>query len=231
MCFSASASFGAGVVLTVIGIASIKKTHHKSQLFFASIPLIFGVQQVAEGLLWISLPNPDLISVQKIATLIFMIFAQIVWPLWVPIAILLLEKKQTRKIMQKILIGAGFLASGYLTYCLITFGIEAKIIGRHISYLTDYQDSLKIYYIILYALATIASSFFSHVKGMWMLGITILIAYVISALFYQYHILSVWCFFSSIISISIYFIMSNINEQEKQKKSLILTNRIININK
>ena len=41
MCFSASASFGAGVVLNVIGVATIKKTHHSPQLLFASIPFIF----------------------------------------------------------------------------------------------------------------------------------------------------------------------------------------------
>lgn len=42
-------------MLTVIGAASIKKTHHPSQLLFASIPFIFGVQQIAEGLLFIDL--------------------------------------------------------------------------------------------------------------------------------------------------------------------------------
>lgn len=77
MCFSATASFGAGVVLTVIGVASIKKTHHPTQLLFASIPFIFGVQQIAEGILWLTLPNPDYVSTQKIFTHIFLFFAQI----------------------------------------------------------------------------------------------------------------------------------------------------------
>ena len=49
MCFSATASFSAGIILTVIGVASIKKAHHKSQLLFASIPFVFGIQQFAEG--------------------------------------------------------------------------------------------------------------------------------------------------------------------------------------
>lgn len=62
MCFSASASFG---------VASIKKTHHPSQLLFASIPFIFGVQQIAEGLLWLTLSNPDYLNIQRIFTHIF----------------------------------------------------------------------------------------------------------------------------------------------------------------
>lgn len=221
MCFSATASFSAGAVLTVIGVAAIKKTHHKSQFLFASIPLIFGVQQLAEGILWISLPNPDLVSLQKFATYTFLLFAQVIWPVWVPIAILLLEKNKTRKKIQHILVGAGILVSCYLAYCLLSFSVEAKIIGYHIAYLQDYPDSLRIFVIILYALATIAPSFFSHIKRMWILGASIFISIVITAIFYEHYIISVWCFFSSIISISIYYIMVEIAKVEKN----IVSNR------
>ena len=95
MCFSATASFTAGVVLTVIGIASIKKANYKSQLLFASIPFMFGVQQFAEGILWLTIPKSDYFVLQKMATYIYLFFAHILWPLWVPIAILfiLLIKK------------------------------------------------------------------------------------------------------------------------------------------
>lgn len=221
MCFSATASFSAGVVLTGIGIASIKKTHHKSQLFFASIPLIFGVQQLSEGLLWITLPNPDLVNLQKIATYTFLFFAQIIYPIWVPSSILYLEKSKTRKTIQKLLVGAGLLVGCYLAYCLPTFQVEAKIIGHHITYFQDYPKSLSNYYIFLYALATIAPTFFSHIKRMWVLGLTIFISYIITVIFYENYILSVWCFFSSIISISIYLIMVEISNQEKARISSI----------
>ena len=62
MCFSASASFGAGIVLTGIGVASIKKSDTRSKSLFASIPLIFGIQQITEGFLWLALSNPDLLG-------------------------------------------------------------------------------------------------------------------------------------------------------------------------
>jgi len=218
MCFSASASFSAGVVLTVIGVATIKKTHHKSQFLFASIPLIFGVQQISEGILWISLPNPDLVNIQRVATYVFLLFAQIIWPIWVPIAILLLEKHDTRNAIQKTLVAAGLIIGCYLGYCLLTFDVEAKIIGRHISYIQNYPTSLRNFGIFLYALATIVPSFFSHIKRMWVLGVAILISYIITTIFYEHYILSVWCFFSSIISISIYLIMVDIAKVEKQKR-------------
>lgn len=213
MCFSASASFGAGAVLTVIGVVSIKKTHRASQLLFASIPFVFGVQQIAEGVLWRTLPNPDYLNTQKVFTYIFLFFAQVLWPLWVPIAILLLEKNATRKIIQKVWVVAGLMVGLYLAYCLMVFHVEAKIIGHHIAYLQDYPDSLRKYVILLYALATIVPPFFSHIRRMWMLGISILIAYVVTAVFYNHYILSVWCFFSSIISLSVYAIMVEISNK------------------
>ncbi len=210
MCFSASASFGAGVVLTVIGTAAIRKTQHPSQLLFASIPFIFGVQQLAEGILWLSLPNPGYLNTQKTFTHIFLFFAQVVWPMWVPISILLFEKSTTRKNIQNLLVGAGIVVGVYLAYCLIAFKVEAKIVGHHITYQQDYPSSLRIFGLIFYALATLAPPFFSHIKHMWMLAVSILISYAVTAIFYEHYFVSVWCFFSSIISLSIYVIMREI---------------------
>lgn len=216
MCFSPTASFGAGIVLTIIGIATIKKTRHPSQILFASVPLIFGIQQIAEGILWLSLPNPDLPLTQKTFTYIFLFFAQVVWPIWIPIAILFLEKKETRKRIQKIIVLAGLMVGIYLAVCLILFKVEAKIDGKHILYIQNYPFYFKNFVIVFYATATIAPTFVSHVKKMWLLGATIAVSYVISSIFYDHYVLSVWCFFSSIISLSIYSIMADLYRENKR---------------
>jgi hypothetical protein len=208
MCFSAGASFSAGVVLTVIGIASIKKTHHGSQLLFASIPLIFGIQQLTEGILWVTIPNPNYVNTQKVFTYVYLLIAQVFWPLWVPMSILLLEKNRSRKKIQRVLVAAGLIVGAFLAYYLLNYKVEAKIVGQHVTYLQNYPISLKSSMVVLYALATIAPSFFSHVKHMWLLGTTILLSYLVTAIFYDHYVLSVWCFFSSIISLAIYLIIS-----------------------
>lgn len=217
MCFSASASFVAGAVLTVIGVATIKKTHHRSQLFFATIPLIFGVQQLAEGVLWVTLPYPEYYALQRVATFTFLFFAQIVWPAWVPISILLLEKRESRNKLQLVFAACGIILSLGLAYCLLSFHVDATIVEHHIVYFQDYPASLKIYGVILYILATIAPSFFSHTKRMWVPAVLILISYIVTAIFYENYALSVWCFFSSVISISIYMIMRTISNAERDK--------------
>lgn len=218
MCFSASASFAAGAVLTVIGVATIKKTQHPSHLLFACIPLIFGVQQISEGILWRTLPNPEYVNTQKVFTYVYLFFAQVFWPIWVPIAILFLDKSASRKNLQKVFIGAGILASFYFAYCIITSNVDAKIEGHHIIYLLVYPAQLQYFVFILYALATIVPSFFSHIKHMWLFGTTILVSYLITLIFYNNSTISVWCFFSAIISLSIYIIIKNISIEQNKKQ-------------
>jgi len=50
---------------------------------------------------------------------------------------------------------------------------------------------------------------------MWMFGTAIFISYIITAIFYDHFVVSVWCFFASIISISIYAIMLEIRNMNK----------------
>jgi len=67
MCFSAGASFVGGVIISGIGVATIREVHKPSQLVFACIPLFFGVQQIVEGCLWLTFQGADYVNIQKIA--------------------------------------------------------------------------------------------------------------------------------------------------------------------
>lgn len=215
MCFSAGASFGAGAVLSVIGVASIKKAKAPGQIIFASIPLIFAVQQITEGFLWLALTYSNFAFLKQLTTCIFLFFAQVVWPIWVPYAILKIESKERRRTSEKILVGIGGIVSIYLAYCLVTFPVEAKVIGYHISYDQNYPAVFSRYCGFLYIVATIVPPFFSRIRRMWMLGTTILISYLITTFFYTDYIVSVWCFFASIISIAVYVIIYDLNNPNK----------------
>lgn len=51
MCFSASASFIAGASLSAIGVATLRRVESKKEIPFATIPLLFGIQQLIEGVI------------------------------------------------------------------------------------------------------------------------------------------------------------------------------------
>jgi len=124
--------------------------------------------------------------------------------------------------MQKVLVGVGITVGLYLGYCLLNYEYEALIVGQHIKYKQGNPASLRPFVIAFYGLATIIPPLFSHVKRMWILGVLILISYLITAIFYEHYILSVWCFFSSFISLSVYFILLGVSNAEKEKFQKIM---------
>jgi hypothetical protein len=222
MCFSAGASIGAGVVLTTIGAVTIRQTRHASQWLFAAIPLLFGMQQFTEGVIWLTAERPEFAATKQTFTHIYLFFAQVLWPLWVPTAIFLLEKHPLQRQIQRVLVGAGVVVGVYMAYCLSRYDVLASIQGHHIAYILDYPMNLQYYAMFLYGMATILPPFFSHVRRMWMLGTTILLSYVVTVIFYDYYILSVWCFLSAVISITIYGIMEKINGEQPAVSRVIL---------
>src|SRR3954463_13957598 len=92
MCFSAPASFASAAVLPAAGIVSLRTARTPAQLPFAAIPLLFAVQQAAEGVFWLTLPEGG----SPLAGYTFLVFAQVLWPTWVPLAILLLARDRAR---------------------------------------------------------------------------------------------------------------------------------------
>ncbi len=143
MCFSANASFAAGIAISAVGVITLKKVQAPSQIVFASIPLIFGIQQLSEGVLWLSIPDPSLAGAQQVATYTFLFFARVVWPLWVPLAIFLLENEGKRRKMEKVLLILGVGVAAYFTLTLLLEPTEAVISEHHIFYKQDYPASYR----------------------------------------------------------------------------------------
>nr|WP_157494920.1 DUF6629 family protein [Flavobacterium sp. KJJ] len=154
---------------------------------------------------------------QNSITYFYLIIAQIIWPVWVPAAILLLEKEKARKTTQRILVAVGILVSLYLTYCLLHFNIRSEIDCYHIAYIQAYPEAFRVMGGLFYIIATILPPFFSHIRRMWWLGVMVLISYIVTTVFYESYLVSVWCFFASIISLSVYLIMSEIRISHLEK--------------
>lgn len=210
MCFSATASFGTSAVLTVIGVASIKQIKHKSQIVFACIPLFFAAQQFIEGLVWVSLMPPINTSMNLYATYGFLVFAQIVWPLWIPIAMVMVENKGQRRKIQRVFVIVGVTEAVYQAFCLVSYPVHSQITGHHVYYEIDHPATFNYIEPFFYVAATIVSPFFTSIKKMWVVGASILISCTITLIFFQHVSVSVWCFFASIISISVFLIMREI---------------------
>jgi len=218
MCFSAGASFTASAVLAVTGVLTIKKTEKRSQLLFAAIPIIFAVQQFTEGFVWLSLSDSAYVSFNTLSVYVFLIFAQVLWPTWVPLSILLLEPKAKRKPSLYILTLLGGIVSSVLAYYLINYHPVAQINSCHIQYVLSFPMSTYMFSGMFYFIPTVVPLFISGIKRMWVFGAAIMISYIITQLFYIEFVISVWCFFSAILSVIIYYTISKINEGDRSDK-------------
>jgi hypothetical protein len=214
MCFSAGASFGAGAILLAVGTVTLKKAKEPDQTYFALIPFLFAAQQISEGFLWLSLDGAADSWLQPVTTFLFIFFAQMLWPVWVPYAMLRLETKAKRRAVLSVLLLLGIVISLFLSYCLMYYPVEARVLGRHISYAQEYPIAFRGAGGIFYLLTTIAPPFISSVRRMWVLGVAILVSCIITAVFYNDYVVSVWCFFAAVISVVVYVILNGLKKDD-----------------
>lgn len=210
MCFSASASFIAGGVLTVAGIASVSQVRKPVHVVFACIPLFFAIQQFCEGIVWLSLTDPDFSGWHERAKYAFLLFAQVIWPFWIPLSFLVIERNPRRRKIIRYFLFVGGACSIMLAYRLLFFSASAQIDGCHISYQMGAFKSILIVTGMLYIAAIVISPFFSSWKNALILAAVNVVSLVTTELFYEAWLVSVWCFFAAVQSVWVFLVMREI---------------------
>ncbi|MHB1322570.1 MAG: DUF6629 family protein, partial [Acidithiobacillus ferrivorans] len=200
MCFSATASFTAGVSLSVLGVATLNKAGRKAEIPFAMIPLLFGIQQIIEGMLWLSFRfDAPLLNVTM--TYAFTLFSHVLWPMFVPFSIGLVEKVAWRKKMLLAFLFIGMTVSLYLLYLTVRFPVTSEV-DQNMVYVSPHFYTVPV--MALYLAATCASAFFSSHKIINVFGVLALLLFMVAYWFYTVAFFSVWCFFAAVLSAVIY---------------------------
>ncbi|OHA64223.1 MAG: hypothetical protein A2842_00240 [Candidatus Wildermuthbacteria bacterium RIFCSPHIGHO2_01_FULL_48_25] len=202
MCFSATASFVAGGVLSAAGAVTITRAKTKKELPFALVPILFGIQQLTEGFVWLSF-SFQAATLNLVATYIFSLFAFVVWPIYVPFAIGLLETVPWRKKVIYIFQVAGLIVGAYLLYFHTLSPATSEIVSRHVVYNNSHFYQFTV--MLLYFGATIAICLFSSKRIINVFGVLAFLFALIAYWFYTSAFVSVWCFFAAILSIIVYW--------------------------
>jgi len=226
MCFSAEASFAGGIIISAIGVATVTKVHKPSQLVFASIPLFFGVQQITEGILWTTLPNPDYVSIQKFGTYLFLIMAEVLWPMMIPLSVLFMEENLKKKRILRLLLILGACLSIYYVICLFLFDVNPEISGYHIQYNIDFPKSFALVAFAIYLIVTITPLFVSSIKKTHLMGGLMFLSCAVTALFFTQFLTSVWCFFAALISGVIFWILRDSKRKFNLDRLILIKNKL-----
>ena len=201
MCFSATASFVAGTTLSAVGIVTITKVERRSELPFAAIPLLFGFQQLVEGILWLTFSH-DAPMLRQAMTYVYSMFSHVLWPIYVPFAFRFLETTRWRRTAMLWLQGAGLAVGLYLFYFLVKLPVVAEVVDRHIVYVSPHFYLGPV--IVLYLASTCFTGFVSSHTFVRMFGVLALLSFTASYVLYTRALVSVWCFFAAILSLLIY---------------------------
>ncbi len=207
MCFSAGASFAGGIVISSIGVATLREVKKPSQVAFAGIPLLFGIQQIAEGFVWLALTNPEYAHFEKAGTYLFLMMARVIWPAIVPLSVLLMEEDRINRRIQSILLVMGLSVSLYYAYCLAFLNVFPQILGHHIQYISDFPESLAVPVFVIYFIAGITPLFVSSIKKTRLLGVLMFLSCLVTAVFFVEYLTSVWCFFAALVSGVVFWIL------------------------
>lgn len=215
MCFSASASFAGGAVITAIGIMSVTRNTTPERRLFAGIPLIFGIQQISEGFVWVALQSQQHDLMLTISSYVFLLAAVVIWPFMIPLSVLLMEKSQQRRKVLRVLLAIGIITSLYYGTGLLLYDVNPRISEHHIRYASEFPRPLALAAFIIYATATLVPLFVSSVRRMWMFGTLVAASCLVTGIFYKEYLTSVWCFFAALISVVIYWIISEKRSADK----------------
>ena len=169
MCFSAEASFIAATFLGAAGLYLGYQNWNKSTFWLAITPLFFALQQFSEGWLWLGLNQgtyPDFSSL--FAQYVYLFFAYLFWPVWVPSVALTAEPVKKKATWLKAILLLGFVIFLFNGIDLIkSYPILAKVVGHSIRY-----GQVTYWMACIYAAVVIAPFFIISIPRMKWVGIS-----------------------------------------------------------
>ena len=210
MCFSAEASFSAATLLAIVGYSTMADTKNKKELCLAAIPLLFAIQQASEGVLWIAMAYNMADSLwASIAKYVFLLFAYVNWPLWMPISLYLIENKRNKKIIM----GACFLIGLIFVIWNLTMvlgkTVTVSVVGNSLLYDANEPGTHAefVFMRFLYVAAVLIPIFLSSYRYMPLFGVAVGLTFLLSEYFYQLTFTSVWCFFAAVTSGALFLVL------------------------
>ena len=204
MCFSATASFSAGVVLLWLGTLTLRSalfSHLRRDLPFAAIPLLFAIQQLIEGVIWLTF-SYEAPLLNSVMTHVYSFFSHVLWPVYVPVAVLLMEPAGWRRRALVAFVAAGAAVGAYLLYVLVAFPVVSRPTGQHIEYVSPHFFAAVT--MTLYLVSTALSPLLSTHRLVKLFGVLALLSFGAAYAFYATWFISVWCFLAALLSAVIY---------------------------
>jgi hypothetical protein len=202
MCFSATGSFGVAAVLAGVGVVSAAQKKIDAHRLLAATPLLFSVQQMAEGMVWRTMNDPAQSTLNLVSVTVFLAFALAIYPIWSPLALFVAERNRRRRRVLGGLLAFGVCVAIYAGALLLQQRPVARIASHSITYDYDKVGSALVLALYLpgYVLPTVVPFFVSTMKHAKVMGGVLVVGLVATFVIKRQALTSVWCFFAAVMS-------------------------------
>lgn len=198
MCFSPEADLVSGVLVSGVGVDTVRHQRCPGGLPLASIPLVLGGHQLVEAVVWQGLAGKVPALVTGVATWAYLLIAFVVVPVLVPWAVMAGEPDESRRRRMTAFVALGVLVAATLLSAMVRGPVTAELGHLHVAY--HIQVPAGGVMVALYVAATcirLLLSSYRHVNvfGVLNLAVGVVLAYTIPNGY-----TSLWCLWAAVSS-------------------------------
>jgi hypothetical protein len=197
VCFSPQADLVAGIGVTAIGVDAWRHVRGRSDhLLLATLPVILGVHELVEDFVWWGLQGHVPHEAGRVALWAYMVIAFVVLPVFVPLAVLMLEPTVHLRRRMAPFVALGAVVSTVLLVAMLRGPVSAARHPWHLSYRIELHHVVVI--VGLYVVAICGALLFSGYRHIALFGLGNLAVVVVLAALTADGFASLWCVYAAI---------------------------------
>ena len=206
MCFSPEVDFLTSVGVGVIAIATLRRVKENQDscghlLPIAVIPAIFALHLISSGLVWLGFQGHVPGSVHVFAFNFYVVVAFVLWPIYVPFALLCLRLSASRQVMMIVILLLGGIVAVRYGLAIInghaSVTMESRYLDFHISNVPGFIG-------YAYFICTCGAVLLSERASLVMWGAVNLIVVATLVGTHNHGLPSLWCFWAAVTSVGIF---------------------------
>ncbi|MDQ4132336.1 MAG: hypothetical protein M3179_03825 [Actinomycetota bacterium] len=201
MCFSAEADLATGLVAGLAGVDALRHTRQPGERVLAALPVLFGAHQLTEAFVWWGLTDRVPWTVGDAAVWLYLSFAFVLLPVFVPLAVLAVEPDAGRRTVMKACAALGAVVAVVYLVALLVEPVSAQIDGHRVVYLNrlDGNGAVNALYVVSGCLPLLSSS---H-RGVVAFGVVNVAALAVLLWLDSNAKTSLWCAWAALSSVAI----------------------------
>ncbi|GJF11698.1 hypothetical protein NGTWS1803_20400 [Mycolicibacterium cyprinidarum] len=190
-----------GTALVPVAALSLREVKHPRELMFALLPGLFAAHQFLEVAVWAGLDGDVSPGVAHLAMRAYLFIAWPLLPVYVPLAMLLLDPNRRARLRAAPFVALGVVVSTYLAYVVLFNPVEVIRHPNGLEYDTAVQH--PVVWAVLYIIAVIGAELVSGHRAIVAFGVLNLVGLTVVGMFYFHVFASLWCVFAAAASVLI----------------------------